>query len=155
MAKVFDFSGIVILVDKVDETEATSNSADQTAALIHPLLSRVQLMEIAGFSWIFFLWARVKGIFESATFPVMLDKHGSATVTWDDEFFFLMLDKRVQFFSNGKHGLPGLFAADTDIKRLVSTFVRVSMRSPRDLIRLMDVIIREHDIAHASQSEVA
>ena len=60
-AQIFNFSGVIILIDKVDETEATSNSANQTAALIHPLLSRVQLMEVEGFAWIFFLWDRVKG----------------------------------------------------------------------------------------------
>jgi hypothetical protein len=47
---IFDLSGVVTLVDKVDKTAATNNSADQTAALVHPLLSRVQLMEVAGFS---------------------------------------------------------------------------------------------------------
>ena len=57
LAGIFDFSGVAVLIDKVDETEATSNSADQTAALIHPLLSRVQLMEIKDFCWIFFLWS--------------------------------------------------------------------------------------------------
>ncbi len=154
LAAIFDFSGLVVLVDKVDETEATNNSADQTAALIHPLLSRVQLMEIAGFSWIFFLWSRVKGIFESGAFPVRLDKIGHATVTWDDEFFFLMLDKRVQFFSDGRHGFNGLFAPKFDAKKLAVELVRVSMRSPRELIRLMDVVVREHDIVYASRPEV-
>lgn len=49
------FSGISVLVDKVDETPATSNSAESTAKLVYPLLSHVQLMEVAGFSWIMFL----------------------------------------------------------------------------------------------------
>jgi hypothetical protein len=98
LAQIFHFSGIVVLIDKVDETEATSNSADQTAALIHPLLSRVQLMEVEGFSWIFFLWHRVKGFFEAEKYHVRLDKIGHATVSWDDDFFALMLNKRVDFF---------------------------------------------------------
>jgi hypothetical protein len=152
---IFDFSGVVVLIDKVDETEATSNSADQTAALIHPLLSRVQLMEIKGFSWIFFLWSRVKGVFESAEYPVRLDKIGHATVSWGDDFFALMLDKRVSFFSESRYDFSGLFSADVDVQKLRSELVRIAMRSPRELIRLMDVIIREHDISNAEKAEVA
>jgi hypothetical protein len=154
LARIYNFSGVVVLIDKVDETEATSNSANQTAALIHPLLSRVQLMEIEGFSWIFFLWSRVKGVFESADYPVRLDKIGHATVSWDNDFFALMLDKRVRFFSEGRHDFAGLFSPDVTVNDLRSELVRVAMRSPRELIRLMDVIIREHDISHAGKVEV-
>jgi hypothetical protein len=149
LAQIFDFSGIVVLIDKVDETEATSNSADQSAALIHPLLSRVQLMEVAGFSWIFFLWHRVKGFFESTKYHVRLDKIGHATVSWDDRFFALMLNKRVRFYSENRLDFAGLFATDVDTEHRYKDLIAISMRSPRELIRLMDVIIREHDIEHA------
>ena len=154
LAAIFDFLGVVVLIDKVDETEATSNSANQTAKLIHPLLSHVQLMEIKGFSWIFFLWSRVKGVFESAEYPVRLDKIGHATVSWDDDFFVLMLDKRVRFFSDGRHDFSGLFSEDVNVGKLRNELVRIAMRSPRELIRLMDVIIREHDISNAQKAEV-
>jgi hypothetical protein len=151
---IFDFAGVAVLIDKVDETEATNNSAGQTAALIHPLLSRVQLMEITGFSWIFFLWSRVKGVFESPEYPVRLDKIGHATVSWDTDFFTLMLDKRVRFFSESKIDFAGLFARGLDVGKIRSELVRVAMRSPRELIRLMDVIIREHDISNAKEAGV-
>ena len=150
---IFDFSGVVVLIDKVDETDATSNSADQTAALIHPILSRVQLMEVKGFSWIFFLWSRLKAVFEETERPVRLDKIGHATVSWDDEYFALMLDKRVRFFSGDKHGFSGLFSPGMDIDKLRRELIRIAMRSPRELIRLMDVIIREHDICNAMKAE--
>jgi hypothetical protein len=155
LVRIFDFSGLVILVDKVDETQATTNSADQTAALVHPLLARVQLLEIEGFAWIFFLWNRVKGVFESGQYPVRLDKIGHATVSWDDGFLLLMLEKRIQFFSSGRYGLAGLFSPDVSIEPLKSTIIRVSMRSPRELIRLMDVIVREHDILYGDDLVVA
>lgn len=153
LAKIFDFSGVVLLVDKVDETEATINSADQTAALVHPILSHVQLMEIAGFSLVFFLWARIKASFEGDTYPVRLDKIGHATVTWDDQFFSLMLNRRVNFFSEARHGFEGLFVAGTDIDKIYADLIKVSMRSPRELIRIMDVIIREHDVLNAAKPE--
>jgi len=150
LAEIFDFKGIVLLIDKVDETEATTNSADQTAALIHPLLARVQLMEIEGFSWIFFLWSRIKGLFEATQYAVRLDKIGHATVFWDDDFFVQMLNRRMEYYSKNKLDFSGLFASGTNMPKVHSELTNVSMRSPRELVRLMDVIIREHDIHNSS-----
>jgi hypothetical protein len=153
LAQIFDFSGVVILIDKVDETETTSNSADRTAALIHPLLSRVQLMEVEGFAWIFFLWDRVKGFFEDTKYYVRLDKIGHATVSWDDAFFELMLNKRILFYSENRLEFAGLLEGNVEIRQVYRDLVGISMRSPRELIRLMDVIIREHDIRHSASRE--
>jgi hypothetical protein len=153
LARIFAFSGIVVLIDKVDETDATSNSADRSAALIHPLLARVQLLEIEGLSWIFFLWHKVKSFFEDTKYHVRLDKIGHALVSWDDEFFALMLNKRADFFSDSRLDFSGLFAPEVDMERVYTDLVTISMRSPRELIRLMDVIIREHDIRHAPSTE--
>ena len=50
--QAFGFLGVSVLVDKVDETPATSNSAEATARLVHPLLAHVQLLEVPGFSWV-------------------------------------------------------------------------------------------------------
>ncbi|RWP68174.1 hypothetical protein [Mesorhizobium sp.] len=147
-AGIFDFSGVTLLIDKVDETSATNNSADQTAAMIHPLLARVQLMEVAGFGWIFFLWTAVKGVFEGPDRPVRLDKLGYATVSWDDKFFSLMLDKRTEYFSDKRFALAGFFPEDVDLPATLAHIVKVSMRSPREVIRIMDVIVREHDIVY-------
>ncbi|WP_136617001.1 MULTISPECIES: hypothetical protein [Mesorhizobium] len=152
-AGIFDFSGIALLIDKVDETSATNNSADQTAAMIHPLLARVQLMEVSGFGWIFFLWTAVKGIFEGSERPVRLDKLGYATVTWDDKFFSLMLDRRTEYFSDKRFPWAGFFRSEVDIAATLALIVKVSMRSPREVIRIMDVIVREHDIVHADSEK--
>jgi hypothetical protein len=150
LAQIFGFAGIVLLIDKVDETEATNNSADQTAKLVHPLLARVQLLEVAGFSWIFFLWSRIKGLFEASQYAVRLDKIGHATVTWEDFFFVQMLNRRMEFYSGKKYDFPSLFAEGTNMPKVYKELITVSMRSPRELVRLVDVIIREHDIHHSA-----
>ena len=69
LVKLFGFSGVCVLVDKVDETPATSNSGEATAKLIHPLLAHVQLLEVLGFSWILFLWSNVRDRFNEK-YPV-------------------------------------------------------------------------------------
>ncbi|WP_313032138.1 P-loop ATPase, Sll1717 family [Brucella sp.] len=153
LVSIFDFSGIIILVDKVDETDATNNSAERTAELIHPILSRIQFTEVNSFSWIFFLWHQTKSIFESDKFPVRLDKLGHATVSWDDKFFQVMLNRRVKFFSDDKKNFIELFSTDTDEHSLINLLISISMRSPREMIRLLDVIIREHDVVYAENAE--
>jgi len=65
-----------------------------------------------------------------------------------------MLDKRVEFFSDGRIDLMGLFAPGTDGPRIRRELTRVSMRSPREMIRLMDVIVREHDVRHSGKDEI-
>ncbi|MGA8583351.1 MAG: hypothetical protein WB715_05850 [Roseiarcus sp.] len=154
LIEIFDFSGVTVLIVKVDETDATNNSAEKTAELIYPLLARIQLLEIDHLSWVFFLWNRVKTSFEGGKFPVRLDKIGHATVSWSDEFFSLMLDKRVEFFSDGRLNLMGLFVDGSDGAVIRRELTRVSMRSPREMIRLMDVIVREHDVMHAVKDEI-
>ncbi len=155
LARVFGFNGIVLLIDKVDETEATTNSANQTADLIYPLLAKVQLFEINGFSWIFFLWSRIKGLFEAEQYAVRLDKIGHATVTWEDGFFIQMLNRRMEFYSNKKTTFDGLFTPETNMQKVYAELITVSMRSPRELVRLVDVIIREHDIRHSTSTDAA
>ncbi len=154
LVEIFDFSGIVVMVDKIDETEATNNSANKTAELIYPLLARVQLLEIQGFSWVFFVWSRVKSLFESQEFLVRLDKVGHTTVSWGDAYFLLMLDRRVNFFSDGRLNFSGLFEDGTNISEITAEIVKVSMRSPREIVRIMDTIIREHDINYSGSQEI-
>ena len=92
--RIFSFSGIVVLVDKVDETQVTQSSSEMTSRLIHPLLAHIQLLEISGFAWMFFLWAQVKSYFESGAYPVRLDKIAHATIEWEYPFFQEMFNSR-------------------------------------------------------------
>jgi hypothetical protein len=143
-SKAFGFSGVCILVDKLDETPATSSSAESTAKLIHPLLTHIQLLEVSGFSWILFLWSNVKAHFDSKH-PVRLDKIAHANITWDSDSLQKMLDKRVGFFSSEKLLFKDLFSKDMDPTHTFKDLVKISVSSPRELIKLMDIIFREHD----------
>ena len=94
--QAFGFSGISVLVDKVDETPYTSNSAESTAKLIYPLLAHVQLLEITGFSWIFFLWSNVKDHL-NGKYTVRLDKLAHSNIEWKSESLREMIESRIQF----------------------------------------------------------
>ena len=81
LAQSFGFSGICIFIDKIDETSATSSSAEATARFIHPLLSHVQLLEISGCSFVVFLWSKVQSHFTNK-YTVRIDKIANANITW-------------------------------------------------------------------------
>lgn len=150
--KIFPFTGIAILVDKVDETDVTQNSSDASSRLVHPILAHVQLLEVENFSWLFFLWTQIKPYFESEKFFVRLDKIPHATIEWDDKFFAEMLDARIKYFSNGKIGFADLFEKNVDVVAATRSIISISMRSPRELVRVMDTLIVQHDIRNAAQS---
>ncbi|MCC8972690.1 P-loop ATPase, Sll1717 family [Bradyrhizobium brasilense] len=148
--KIFPFSGIAVLVDKVDETDVTQNSADASSRLVHPILAHVQLLEVENFSWLFFLWTQIKPYFESEKFFVRLDKIPHATIEWDDKFFAEMLDSRIKYFSSGKLRFADLFQPEIDVAEATRSIISISMRSPRELVRVMDTIVVEHDMRNAS-----
>lgn len=151
--KIFGFTGVVILIDKVDETEFTQNSAESTTKLIHPILSHVQLLEVENFAWQFFLWSQVKPFMESDSYRVRLDKIASVTIDWDVTFFKDMLNERIKFFSSGRLSFSDLFQQKLDIDVVLGQLVNTAMRSPRELVRLMDTILTEHDILYSSKSD--
>ena len=141
----FGFSGISVLVDKVDETPATASSAESTARLIYPLLSHVQLMEVAGFSWIFFLWSNVKDHL-SGKYTVRLDKLAHSNIIWKSEGLRAMVESRMRFYSRGELTFSSLFEAGIDVESLFQSLCEIAVNSPRELIKLLDTIIREHDV---------
>ena len=144
LCRIFGFSGVCVLVDKLDETSETDNSVEATARLLHPLLANIQLLEVDGFSWMFFVWGNVEDHFNDKL-KIRLDKIANAKITWTAEQLQQMLDRRIEFFSNKAIDFSGIFEAGIDSKQVFTDFSRLSLRSPRELIRLMDTLFREHD----------
>ncbi|HUX82705.1 MAG TPA: hypothetical protein VMV35_07690 [Halothiobacillus sp.] len=151
-SKVFGFQGIVVLVDKLDETPLTSNSAKSTAALLFPLLSTTQLLEVEDFAWLIFLWDKVKESYTSTDQSVRLDKIAHATIQWPEEFLRNLVDRRLNHFSNGRvQSFSQLCHDETIADSALSTIITLCMRSPRELIRVLDTVIREHDEMFSSE----
>lgn len=151
--QMFEFSGVVVLIDKVDETDLTTNSVENTTKLIFPLLAHIQLLEVNGFAWHFFLWSRVKSFFDEGQYNIRLDKIANSLITWDRNDFRKMLDERLRYFSNGKATFRDLFVDDKTAEETFDQVIEIAMGSPRELVKIMDVIIREHDAANFSQTD--
>lgn len=155
-SRQFGFSGITILIDKADETQQTNNSSSATAALLYPVLSSTQLLEIDGIGWLFFLWDKVRDEYTSDAFPVRLDKIANAAIAWDETFLAALISKRLQHFSGGAIATFGSLC-DRTVPHVdtLSEIIRLSMRSPRELIRVLDTIVREHDDEFASSGSAS
>lgn len=154
VARVFGFSGVSVFVDKVDEHPLTQNSPEASARLIFPLLSHVQLMEVEGLGWQFFLWDRVKGLFANGTLSVRLDKLAHSEVSWTADFLRKMIDTRISFFSSNRLSRFSELAADESISdEKIGKIIELAVHSPRETIRLLDTVVREFDSKYSSQQE--
>lgn len=153
LSRIFGFSGVVVLVDKVDENAKTQKSSEATAALVHPIASQVQLMELEGFAWIFFLWDKVKSDFSNDKLYVRLDKFAHSEIVWADEFLKDMINHRISFFSEGKlNRLSDLCDQNVEVDSHLSEMLALTQKSPRELIRLMDIVVREYNSNYGSQN---
>lgn len=153
-ARSFGFSGICLYVDKVDETTKTGNSSEVSARLVHPILSQVQLLEISGFAWVFFLWDKIKGELSQEPLRVRLDKYAFSEITWDKEFLKKMVNQRLKYFSSEVVS-DGQFlcASDVDFDTNLDAFIDLVSLSPRELVRILDVLVREYDTKYALSDE--
>ena len=141
------------MFDKADETQLTGSSAEATARLLHPLLASTRLLETDGVSWLFFLWSRVREHYGAGEMPVRLDKIANAEIAWDASFLAEMVSSRLLFYSDKKVGSLGdLLAPDIDPVKTSEVFVALSMQSPRELIRILDAVFREHDESGGSRA---
>lgn len=143
-SRLFGFSGVCVLIDKLDETSVTTNSSDATAQLIFPLLSNIQLLETDGFSWIAFVWDAVQDHLNKK-YKVRLDKIAHASIFWEQVELKEMLDKRMSFFSNKKLNFKDILEVTEDKDKVIESLIHISGKSPRELIKLCDIIFREHD----------
>ena len=146
LARVFGFSGVLVHVDKVDETEWTANSIQDAARLVYPLLANIQLHEIEGLTWAFFLWDKVsEGLSNDNGFPVRWDKIPNGAINWSEKYLRELIEKRLLFFSNGKHSSLQCICDKTfQINEFLPKIFQLAEYSPRSLITLLDVAISQH-----------
>jgi len=146
LSRIFEFDGIAVLLDKVDETSETNNSAESTAKLLYPLMSTTQLLEVEGFGWLVYLWDKVKELYGPNEQGVRIDKIANATIQWPQQFLSEMLDKRLAFYSQqAVTSFSQMCSDEISPEDTLAEMIKLSMNSPRELIRIIDITIREHD----------
>jgi hypothetical protein len=150
-ARLMGFSGLLVQVDKVDETDWTQNSADEAAKLIWPLFTNVQLHEIDGLSWSFFLWDQVRSLLvKENDMPVRWDKLPNDRIKWDRNHLERLVERRLAHFSGGKvEKLSALFRADASSKnptdeQLYDALFALTGMAPRTLVTVLNSILINH-----------
>lgn len=146
LARLFGFTGITIHIDKVDETDWTATDVAAGARLIYPLLANIQLHEIDGLTWSFFLWDKVTSQLATSTgLPVRWDKIPNGKIAWNHDYLYELIQRRLQHFSAGRVSRLGQICEQgLDEKATLASLIALSEASPRHLITLLDVMLTEH-----------
>lgn len=156
-ARAMGFSGLLVQVDKVDETDWTQNSADEAAKLVWPLYTNVQLHEIDGLSWSFFLWDQVRTLLvKESGMPVRWDKLPNDRIKWDQNHLVRLIERRISHFSNNKlSSIDCLFAKEEIVgneiveneifeKKIYETIFSISGMAPRTLVTVLNSVLINH-----------
>ncbi|MCW7471716.1 P-loop ATPase, Sll1717 family [Leptospira kanakyensis] len=139
LSKKLNFTSIYILVDKVDEQDKTGNDPSQSFKLISPLLKDLEVLEMKGLAFKFFLWDALSNDISKYSRP---DRVPVYELEWSTDELKKLLNKRVQYFSENKiENISTIFETEEDFN-MVLTF---GERSPRDCIRILSRAITEQN----------
>ncbi|MBV7539844.1 hypothetical protein [Acidovorax sp. sic0104] len=146
VARAFGFSGILIQMDKVDETDWTGNDLDAASDLIVPILSNINLHEIENLTWTFFVWDEVsRNIRRKNGAKIRFDKIPSGLIAWEVGYLADMVNRRMSYFSGGRiKELSDISEPGTDVNSLMLEMIDLTGRSPRSLISVFDHVLSTH-----------
>lgn len=146
IARAFGFTGVVVQVDKVDETDWTGSDLAAAADLILPLLTNIALHEIDGLVWTFFIWDEVSRHARAAHgAKIRFDKIPNGEIEWEVDYLKNLLSRRLSFFSDGRvTKLSDISEPDVDLDSVISQLIALTSKSPRQLISALDHILSRH-----------
>jgi hypothetical protein len=146
VARLFGFSGVLVQIDKIDETDWTTISVPAAADLIYPILSNIGLHEIPGLSWSLFVWDKVtKYLQQTYRGQIRFDKIQRGTISWESSFLENLIQRRLEHFSTQKISkLEQICEDGTNVSEIVTELIRLTGNSPRELITALDSVVSEH-----------
>ena len=135
-----NYSSIYILIDKVDEADITGNDANLSSKLIEPLLKDLDLLEMKGYGYKFFLWQKLERYYNEYG---RKDRINYYSLLWKNSELEKMISKRLSAYSNEK---IDDFSQIVDYEYgidIISVVILFAQKSPRDAIRIIQDIIDE------------
>ena len=157
LSKKCGFLSVYVLVDRVDETRLTGHDAGQAFLLVQSLIADLQILEVPGLAFRFFLWDHIKELYnDNGARP---DRVNIFTLNWSTGELERMLAERLRAYSGGhvtslnQLAEPG---TSVDAHKLAAY---LGEGSPRDMIRFCGRLIDEHtrvtaDVSHFSEDTV-
>ena len=122
VTRLFWFSGVLVQIDKIDETDWTTTSVPAAGDLIFPILANIGLHEIDGLSWSLFVWDKVtKHLISNYRGQLRFDKIQRGSISWEPEYLESLIQKRLEHFSGGAISkLEQISVEGTDMPAIVS-----------------------------------
>ena len=146
VARLFGFSGLLVQIDKIDETDWTTTSVPAAAGLIFPILTNIGLHEIDGLTWSLYVWDKVtKHLQTTYRDQLRFDKIQRGSISWEPAYLGSLIEKRLEHFSGGTvRKLEQICVEGTDTSRIVADLIRLTGNSPRQVITALDAVVSEH-----------
>ncbi len=150
MAPSLGIDAWYVLIDKVDEDDHTDGDAVKAAHMIMPLLKALRVIETPRVAFKFFLWGQLRSTLIEQ--KVRLDKLRNFEMKWTDDELREMTNRRLMAFSNDS---VKDFRQLVEAREVVFDLVlKYAMRSPREIVHVIDAIFREH-ARHSTQQDGA
>jgi hypothetical protein len=142
IAKDLGWEAVYFLVDKVDETPATTNNAEAAGKLIFELVSDLPTLETPGAAFKFFFWDQMEQYLRAE--GLRGDRVEIVNLGWTVDELSEMLTRRLRAFSNGRLDSFNQLVESTATVDSHLLLVHLSHGSPRDMIRMARSIVKEH-----------
>lgn len=134
------FSGLVVLVDRVDETSLLNDRPDLTAQLLLPIVLAAPLLEMPNVAIKLFMPAAVLDQLGS---KLRTDRVKTFRITWSDLTLQDVLSRRLKAFSLGKLSSLDPFIEESIRKEFYLKILYYSGSNPRNMLRIIDSILTE------------
>jgi hypothetical protein len=134
------FRSVYILIDRVDEAELTGNDVKASFSLIEPMLKDLELLELEGVAFKFFLWDQLHEPFRDIA---RTDRIKQETLVWNDSMLMSMWNKRLSAYSLQQRRHLAEIAEEAHPHSVDELALIFANHSPRDMIRIGDQIFSE------------
>lgn len=142
IARKLGWDAVYFLVDKVDETPATTNNAEAAGKLIRDLVTDLPTLETPGAAFKFFFWDQMEQYLRMN--GLRGDRVEIVNLGWTVGELSQMLARRLAAFSGGKLTSFNQLVDETATVDGHLLLVYLSHGSPRDMIRMARSIVKEH-----------
>lgn len=135
------FEAIYILVDRVDEFKETAADLSAAVALVEPLAADLNIMELPRVAFKFFLPLEMEQAIRARP-TIRLDRLRVLRIEWKNPDLLGVLHKRLEAFSSYS-SLDAVCMPELR-GRIEKEMLEVAKGSPRNLIRLGELLLSEH-----------
>lgn len=142
VAKEIGYRSIYVLIDRIDESELTGNSAGDSFELIKPLVKSHRTLETPGIGFKFFLWDAIEPHFKGVGRSDRIDKR---KLDWTPDRLSKMLNKRLRAHSEGSINHLEQIADSLSPFSIDDLAIMFAQESPRDLLRICRKIVAEQE----------